>query len=197
MTPESIAGSVDWKGHAKRLSNAVLPHEITLLEIAWNEGRKKFPAIGSFTLKNPNVAKVIPTLAKRITGISEYSRTEVLSMLEQAFTATETIPGTDELARRFRTISELEAPEGATRQERSRAVRRAQTIARTETQHAMNRGAIISYTEAGIEKVEILDSDNDEECAARNGKIVTLEEALEILEDVHPNCVIALSPRVS
>lgn len=193
-TPESISNSIDWKGHAKRLSNAVLPHEITLLELSWAETQKKFPAIGSFTLKNPNVQKVIPTLAKRITGISDYSRTEVLSMLEQAFTATETIPGTDELARRFRTISELEVPEGATRQERSRAVRRAQTISRTETQYAMNHGAIASYATAKVEKVEILDSDNDPECSERNGKIVSLEEALAI--EPHPNCVIAFSPIV-
>ena len=193
-TPEQVAKKVDWKGHAKRLADAALPHEITLLEIAWEEGRKKFPAIGSFTLKNPNVQKVIPTLAKRITGISEYSRTEVVSMLEQAFTATETIPSTDELARRFRTISELEVPEDGTPKEKRRARRRAQTIARTETQYAFNRGAILSYSEAGIEKVEILDSDNDPECEARNGKIVTLEEALEI--EPHPNCVMALTPVV-
>lgn len=194
-TPEQVASRVDWKGHAKRLADAVLPHEITLLELSWGETQKKFPAIGSFTLKNPEVQKVIPTLAKRITGISEYSRTEVTSMLEQAFTATETIPGTDELARRFRTISELEAPEGATRQERSRAVRRAQLIANTETGMAMNQGAILSYREAKIEKVEVLDGDGDDICAEANGQIWTLEQAEENPLG-HPGCTRSFAPVV-
>lgn len=189
-TPDSIIKKVNWANHAKRLASAITPHHVTLLELSWREQQKKFPVIGDFSLKNPNVAKVVKTLATRIVGISEYTRTEVRSMLEQAFTTTETIPGTDEIARRFRTLAELDVPEDATPKEKRRAGRRAQTIARTESQRAFNHGALTAYAEAGIEKVEILDSDNDEECAARNGKIVSLEEALEI--EPHPNCVMAL-----
>lgn len=193
-TPEAIAKRVNWKRHASNLSGAIVPKQLVLLEIAWEAQRKKFPIIGAFDLKNPNVQKLIPGLAKRVVGISEYSRTEIVSMLDQALAGAGKIPGTDEIARRFRLIAELSEPEGATRQELRRAVRRAQTIARTETTTAFNHGAVASYAEAGVEKVELLDSDNDPECAERNGKIVSLEEALEI--EPHPNCVLAFAPVV-
>lgn len=194
MTPDSIVNKVDWRKHASNMAEAITPNHIRLLELAWDEQRKKFPIIGDFTLKNPNVQRTVKDLAHRIVGISEYTRTEVRSMLEQAFTATEKIPSTDEIARRFRTLAELDVPDDASPKEKTRAVRRAQTIARTETQKAFNEGAFLSYEAADIERVECLDTDNDEECAARNGKVFTIAEARDI--DPHPNCVLAWIPVV-
>jgi SPP1 gp7 family putative phage head morphogenesis protein len=62
---------------------------------------------------------------------------------------------------------------------------RAEMIARTEVMDAYNSAALGSYTEAGIEQVQAIDGDGDEECAARDGEIFDVDEA-DGIED-HPN----------
>lgn len=65
---------------------------------------------------------------------------------------------------------------------------RAMAIARTETGTAYNRGAITGYKESGVvEEVDVVDGDDDEECAAANGQRWTLEQA-EQNPLAHPNC---------
>lgn len=182
MTPDSITNAVNWKQHASNLVDAIAPNHIRLLELSWGEAQKKFPVIGAFDLKNPAVQSTIKDLGKRITSIAETTRTDIRGILETALTGEGKIPSTDEIAKLIRAS-------GATN-----SVSRSNTIARTETTTAFNHGAVISYHAAGVEKVEILDSDNDPECEARNGKIVTLEEALAI--EPHPNCVLSFSPVV-
>lgn len=62
---------------------------------------------------------------------------------------------------------------------------RSELIARTELMDAYNASALYSYSDAGIEMVQAIDGDQDEECAARNGQEFTVDEAAAI-ED-HPN----------
>ena len=70
---------------------------------------------------------------------------------------------------------------------------RADRIARTETAIAYNNGTVFAARQAGVKKVEVSDGDDDEACAAANGQIWTLEEALA--EPVaHPNCTRSFSP---
>lgn len=64
---------------------------------------------------------------------------------------------------------------------------RADMIARSETSIAYNFGNIFGYKQAGVETVEVLDGDSDEECAAANGQTWTLDEALAN-PLAHPNC---------
>lgn len=69
---------------------------------------------------------------------------------------------------------------------------RADTIARTELQHAQNESALNRYAASGlIDFVEIIDGDYDPECAARNGRIVPLSERPQLM---HPNCTMNLIP---
>lgn len=70
---------------------------------------------------------------------------------------------------------------------------RADRIARTETAIAYNYGNVFGYRQAGVEKVEVSDGDDDEECAAADGQIWTLEEALA-KPLAHPNCERDFSP---
>lgn len=191
---EDIVARVDIKAHAKRLAKLIVPAHVKLLELSWNAERERLPVLGSFDLKNPAVQKTIKTLGKRITGISEHSRDEVRSMLEQAIAGAGKIPGTDEIARRFREISEL-APKDDTPEEKRRAARRARTVARSETAVAFNTGAITAYASAGVTHVEVLDGDGDEDCAAADGQTWTLEEAQEN-PIAHPNCTRAFVPIV-
>lgn len=193
-TPDDILSRVNVRDHAKRLTDALVPRYIDLLELAWNENAERLGVQGAFDLKNENVQKTVKDLGKRITGISETTRDEIRTALDQIF-AGDKVPGTDEIARRLREIGELDPGPNATPREKRRAARRAQTISRTETQVAFNQGALTTYEEAGV-RVEILDSDNDEECAARNGKIVSVDEARDIVDSAHPNCQIAVVPVV-
>lgn len=173
---QQIADRVDAAAHAKRLSKAMTPHYITLLELGWDA-----KIGGAFDVSNPAVKQTISRLATRCVGMTETTKDDIRAVLERAFDL-EDVPGVDKIAAQLR--------EAGVTSSRSRS----RTIARTETRAAYNEGAIMSYREAGVERVEILDSDNDPECAERNGKIVSIEEATEI--DPHPNCVIAFAPVV-
>lgn len=62
---------------------------------------------------------------------------------------------------------------------------RAEVISRTETMLSFNRAAVSSFGSFGVQEVQAIDGDGDPECAARDGHIFTIEDALSI-ED-HPN----------
>jgi SPP1 gp7 family putative phage head morphogenesis protein len=62
---------------------------------------------------------------------------------------------------------------------------RAEMIARTELMDAYNAATLGSYEDAGITRVEAIDGDDDDECAARNGQEFSVDEA-DSIED-HPN----------
>lgn len=62
---------------------------------------------------------------------------------------------------------------------------RAERIARTETMFAYNSAATTTYSQFGVTHVVADDGDKDEQCAARHGMVVTVEEAEDILD--HPN----------
>lgn len=65
---------------------------------------------------------------------------------------------------------------------------RALTIARTETARFYNESTLLAYGAANVAMVNVTDGDQDEECAAADGSVWTLEEAQGNLLS-HPNCV--------
>lgn len=62
---------------------------------------------------------------------------------------------------------------------------RAEAIARTEIGSASLAASQAQWRELGVRYQEIIDGEDDEECAARNGTVVSIEEEVELL---HPNC---------
>lgn len=69
---------------------------------------------------------------------------------------------------------------------------RAQTIARTELQHAQNIATYNRYAATGmVDEIELVDGDDDAVCASRNGKIVPLSERPQL---AHPNCTLSVIP---
>jgi SPP1 gp7 family putative phage head morphogenesis protein len=70
---------------------------------------------------------------------------------------------------------------------------RADLVARNEIALAMAGGKAASFHEAGVEYVYIYDGDFDEECAARDGTIVSLDE-WEAQPYMHPNCTADARP---
>lgn len=114
--------------------------------------------------------KVLDHGGNRIAGINETTRNAVREALAYTFKNEEA------------TLNDaIEAVRGLAEFGESRAER----IARTESAFAYNDAAVESYRELGVEKVEAIDGDFDEECAERNGQVFTVDEAAEI-ED-HPN----------
>lgn len=69
---------------------------------------------------------------------------------------------------------------------------RAELVARTESMFAYNTAALTSYGQFGVEMVEAIDGDQDEECAARHGEVMSIDEAAAI-ED-HPNGTLDWAP---
>ncbi len=72
---------------------------------------------------------------------------------------------------------------------------RAERIATTELQFAYNTAATSTYKDMGVNQVQAIDGDEDEECAARDGQIFDVDEAASI-ED-HPNGTLDWVPVVS
>jgi len=70
---------------------------------------------------------------------------------------------------------------------------RAETIARTELQHAQNEASLNRYAATGmVDMVKIIDGDEwDLPCAQRNGRIVPISERPQLN---HPNCTMVLVP---
>lgn len=70
---------------------------------------------------------------------------------------------------------------------------RALRIARTESATAYSWGGILGASQAGFGWVEVFDGTDDDECAAANGQIWTIQEALEN-PIAHPNCTRSFAP---
>ena len=70
---------------------------------------------------------------------------------------------------------------------------RAETIARTELQHAQNQSSLNRYEATGmVDMVRIIDGDDwDEACAKRNGTVVPASSHPQLN---HPNCTMVLVP---
>lgn len=134
----------------------------------------------AWDLANPHVQAVLGSLAKNIRSVADTTKDEIRALISR------------------------QADEGWSAEQLAKAIRdrgavasrsRALTIARTETGHAYNRGAVAAYRAGGITHVSVLDGDDDEICAAANGSRWTLDEA-EANPLGHPNCTRAFSPIV-
>lgn len=175
-----IDSLADWEGFGDEAEALLRRYYPQLLELAYADAGE---LLGDDSIRwdisNPRVKDVIDTLAERIRSVAESTKEDVRRWIE---VGTEEGLSVQEIARQIRSNAENISPS------------RALTIARTESRQAYNGGAILAYGDAGISEVEALDSDNDPECAARNGQIYTLEEAAQV--EAHPNCQLAWAPVV-
>jgi hypothetical protein len=72
---------------------------------------------------------------------------------------------------------------------------RAAMITRTEGREAFNNGAVANFKSMDVTEVEIMDGSGlGDECDEDNGKVVSLDEFLDISASRHPNCTIAAAP---
>jgi SPP1 gp7 family putative phage head morphogenesis protein len=72
---------------------------------------------------------------------------------------------------------------------------RAELIARTESARVLNESQIESFREFDVKTVRAIDGDDDEECAARDGKEFDIDEAMDISD--HPNGTLDWEPVIA
>jgi SPP1 gp7 family putative phage head morphogenesis protein len=161
--------SYAWDDSADELEKVVRKYAPQLLQLSYEAAN--LPGI-DFDLTNPRVQDTIDDLAKKVRNVPETTRDSIRGWVKAG---TEDGWSVDKIAKRIREDG----------QEISKS--RATTISRTESAAAYNGGAILAYRDAGVEKVRVLDGDDDEECAKADGEIWTLEEA-EANPTAHPNC---------
>jgi phage portal protein BeeE len=167
----------------KRLRDAIAPYYARTGEAVYSGVGATMPRKAD-PLAEGIVSTLLTRAGKRITGINETTRDEVLRVIREA------------LAEGFeqgdpaRILGEKVAAAAAFDEYR------AERIARTEAMWSYNTAALESYRAHDVEYVEALDGDGDEACAARNGNIFTLAEAAIETEAEHPNGTLDWSPVV-
>ncbi len=160
--------------------DALKPHVIELLRIAWNDAVDDGIVTGSFDLDNPAVQKVLKDTAKRITGIDETTRESIRAITGQ------TELSVDEKRVLLQELMDMSAA-------------RAEMIARTETATAAEAGNVLAWQESGVVSgIEwALGPDPCEICQDLSGKVVPLGEEFApgiMHPPAHPNCVCAGIP---
>ena len=176
-----------WFPHAKYdqgLSAALAP---TLTGVATQVNDHISPAVGQKASPVGVVDKVLTRGAARVTGINQTTKDRIAQLIADALDEGAS-RGEDAAATILGVADALEAIPIFDDY-------RAELIARTEVMDAYNAAALGSYSEAGISEVQAIDGDGDEECAARDGQIFTMDEA-DAIED-HPNGTLDWVPVVS
>lgn len=154
----------------KELERVLSPH----LELAAQSvGAKVQSQLGKSgkadVLGSAVLSRLMKSVGKRITGILDTTREDVQRLIGQGLDKGMGAAELGDLIENATTFDEY----------------RAELIARTETAQALNHAALESYREYGVSKVRAIDGDDDEECAARDGKEFDLDDALDISD--HPN----------
>lgn len=168
-----------WTGEIE----ALLSDEFTSIAIA--EGRRQAAEYGwPFKANDPFMERHFTSyIGERITQLSattmELVKEELHKVLEEG--AGEAI---QEQAERLAT-----AVQGSAAFSPARSL----MIARTERAVAENYGTLLVAKQNGIEKFEVSDGDQDDECAEADGQIWTLDECLAE-PTAHPNCTRAFAP---
>jgi HK97 family phage portal protein len=141
----------------------------------------------AFDESDPAVAAAMAQAGSRIGGITDTTRDAVRALLqygaEQGWSIDQLVRGTDERPGLRATVAQSYAG-------------RARTIARSELAMAQNAATHRRYTDAGVDRVQILDGggdDSDDVCNQLNGSVQTLAWA-KANPLQHPNCVRAFAP---
>lgn len=177
----NVDNLVDWDEMGDEAAGVMKPYHAQLMELAYGDASDLLGEGIAFDLSNPRIKETIGGLADRIKGIADTTKEEIRGLVDAA---TEAGWSSERLAQEIRDRSD------------GMSKSRAMTISRSESGTAYNQGALLSYEEAGVTEVEVLDGDEDEICAEANGQTWSLEEAAENPLG-HPNCTRSFVPRVS
>lgn len=141
----------------------------------------------SWERKDPFTSRFMTSyVGERITQLQGTSKERVIALVQKTLAEADGLTAV-ELGRVIRDTVQEQFDEYARW--------RANTIARTETAIATNHGSVLGIQQAGVERVDVFDGTDDAACAAANGAVWTVEQALAD-PVAHPNCVRAFGPHV-
>jgi predicted subunit of tRNA(5-methylaminomethyl-2-thiouridylate) methyltransferase len=160
-----------WWDEAKeqaRLTDALRPHALALTTAVVDRTSRSLRPAKADGFSERIAARLLKVVAKRVKAVSDGTRDAVARAirdgLDQGMSPAEVADSLDSLAvlaNGSPAFDEL----------------RAETIARTEMAQTLNSASIASYDEFGVDKVEVIDGEGDDECAQANGEVWTLEQA--------------------
>lgn len=132
-----------------------------------------------FTLDDPATRAYLTRAGSQIVGITATTRAAVQAALVEGQAAGE---GVSQLAARLRGLPAFNQA-------------RARTVARTELGASQLEAAYTSYVASGVvQGIRMHDGDHDAACAARDGQVLSLDEARTATRLMHPNCTVAWAP---
>ena len=174
--------SFDWAAWREQLRGFYVPLARDLVETRAGQVADRF------TFADPYASEVMTRyVGERIVQLDETTRTQLRALLQREFAAWQAEGTTFDLGSKVR---------DAVRERYAGYQRwRADRIARTESAIVSNIGAALGAKAAGYTHVRVFDGDEDEECAAVNNTVQTVEWLLEN-PVAHPNCVRSAAPVV-
>ena len=198
----------DQEAEDAALFKVLRPHIVAFAETSGDRAASKVRGKASLpdTFRDVLAKLTLDRLAKRVTLINETTRKRIANYILDA--VAEEVP-VYEVGRGLRGMVKP-LPDDVT----GNALRaklgdfgselRAETIARTEMRVAQNAATIDSFTELGIEKVQMLDGGTGDEapgpdgltCSERDGMVVTMAEAEKHMDAEHPNGPLDFAPVV-
>ena len=185
MDADAVYDAEDEQG---RLALILFPRYEKMLHAVHGLVASAFPELSpdDFRLDDQTTRRLLALAAERVVLIDESTRNDIRAVLQEG----------QRLG-----LSDREIAEGVPEQGfkglrglyRETYRNRSQAIARTELATAQVQAAQERYAATGlVQGVEIVEhTDTDDECAARNGRVVPLGQRVDLL---HPNCRVAVIP---
>lgn len=183
--PPDLSLPYDQDDEQERLAEVLEQRYVAMLRAMHAVVQAAYPEVEAFRLDDSATNRILREAASRVVRIDETTRQAIIEQLRlgQALGLSnwEIANGVPDIG--YRGIEGLY---------RETWAGRAETIARTELQHAQNRASVDRYRATGlIDRVQLVDGDEDAVCAARNGKIVPLEQVPDL---AHPRCTLGYVP---
>jgi HK97 family phage portal protein len=187
-----VAEEIDWTDEERQLRLVLGKYYEANGKAAFDAAAELLGIEIDWDLANPNIQRVMATLAKRIVAISDQTRIDVSQIISDSLSEGVTL---QELSERLSGLFD-ETYKG-----------RAMTVARTESMVSYNKATAIGYAESGeIDEIELADNPDHVEdygatdgltCAERDGLIVKLSAVDTHIQAEHPNGSLALIPILS
>lgn len=179
---------IDWEDELHQLEQILQRFLLANGEAAFAAASQLLASDIAWDLANPRIGTLVQTLGRRIVGVHETTRRDVVAQLTEGLLAGESLP---QLADRIRTLF-AQTYAG-----------RAETVARTESMMAYGQASALAYAESGeVEAVELADNPAHTErynplcltCAERDRLVVPLAEVGTHLGCEHINGSLTILP---